>query len=427
VNDFTSEEEANEFAQQWSGSSIRGETIKCVVSASKHEEKKPIHSPQESLASGITPTSNKQHETQVNREARRRQDNSKTSAAPSSLISLATNEAASIVMNDVEEKPPSVVRSSTKNQKVEDKRPLCRYANKGICRSKSNECKFRHQRCKNFETCSEPDCDFSHAKREFFPNPRLPASNTNSDSSDTEENEPNQYTSNLVRPRSDSLLSLSSTQSINIKTKPCRNGIKCFNMDCRFDHPDGWDPCSDGTKCENYDCTANHPFKRKKKCRDGARCKKSNCKQLHPTTRVEKCPFRAKCKKWHCLKLHPRSRARLCTDKENCTNLACLCIHPPERAKLLCSAGADCRDLSCKLNHPSERPTICDQLDTCSNFNCTRLHGPDWNPCEAGDNCDDEHCLKFIHLNTPTILRKKQKSQLLPTKIKTRIEKQRNF
>jgi hypothetical protein len=75
------------------------------------------------------------------------------------------------------------------------------------------------------------------------------------------------------------------------------------------------------------------------------------------------------------------------------TNLACLCLHPPERAKLLCSVGADYRDLSCKLNHLPERPTICDQLDTCSNFNCTRLHGTDWNPCEAGENCEDEHII----------------------------------
>ncbi|CAF2799448.1 unnamed protein product [Rotaria sp. Silwood2] len=188
---------------------------------------------------------------------------------------------------------------------------------------------------------------------------------------------------------------MSSTKSMIIKAKPCMNGIKCFKIDCPFDHPDGWNPCSDGVKCDNYECIANHPFQRKKKCNDGGHCKSSNCKFLHPNTRTEECSLRAKCRKWNCSKLHPRSRARPCTDREKCTNLACLCLHPPERAKMLCSIGADCRDSLCKLNHPPERSSLCDQPDDCSNFYCTRLHGPDWNPCETGDECQDEKCSKI--------------------------------
>ncbi|CAF4950088.1 unnamed protein product [Rotaria sp. Silwood1] len=291
--------------------------------------------------------------------------------------------------------------SSIKTKVAGDKRPLCRFANKGTCREKSNECKYRHQRCENFESCSNLKCLLAHAERATIPKACPSISATSPISSDLEEYGRDLPVTYSNRHRSDSgssinsIQSISSTQSMNIKPKPCFNGLKCFNVDCKFDHPDRWNPCIDGIKCENYECTANHPYRRKTKCRDGMNCKSTNCKFLHPNTRAAECPLRAKCQHWNCSKIHPHSRARPCADKENCTNLACLCLHPPERAKLLCPLGADCRDLVCKLNHPSERPPICDQSDACSNFNCTRLHGPNWNPCEAGDECEDEHCLKI--------------------------------
>jgi HrpA-like RNA helicase len=250
----------------------------------------------------------------------------------------------------------SVVRGSIRKQDGEDKRLLCRDAKRETV----------------FESCPS-------------------SSATTQGSSGLEEYKQDSRLSHSSRHRNDScssigsIQSISSTQSMNITAKACCYGIKCFKVDCEFDHPDGWNRCSDGIKCENYECTANHPFKRKAKCRDGNRCKTYNCKFLHPNTRDGECPLRAKCQKWNCPKLHPRSRPRSCSDKQNCTNLACLCLHPPERTRLLCPIAADCRDLSCKLNHPCERPSRCDQPDTCSNFNCTRLHGPDWNPCEAGD------------------------------------------
>ena len=386
VNDFPSEEEATQFAQQLPSSSIFDETIKCVVAEARSDMRKTLHSRRESLPRDITRPSSKEPGPHVNKETNKRQDNLRSPPTYKPLMSFSTSTTS---------KPLSVVRKSARNQKVEDNRPLCRFARNGMCREKSNECKYRHQQCKNFETCSESDCIFTHAKRELISTSFLPISNATSDSSDTDDNEPDRPTRNLIRLRSDSLSSISSTMSINTKPVSCLNGIKCFNIDCTFDHPEGWNPCADGVKCENYECTANHPFKRKAKCRHGHRCKNPKCKSLHPSTRTEICPLRAKCKKWNCSKIHPRSRARLCANKENCTNLTCLCLHPPERAKLLCSAGADCRDISCKLNHPSERPTVCDQLDTCANYNCTRLHKPDWDPCEAGDDCEDEHCSKI--------------------------------
>ena len=194
---------------------------------------------------------------------------------------------------------------------------------------------------------------------------------------------------------------------MDIEGKTCRHGIKCFYIDCNFNHPNGWNPCFDGVKCEHYECTANHPFKRKMKCHDGNRCKTINCRFLHPNTRAYECSFRGRCRKWDCLKIHPPSRARLCADSENCTNLICLCLHPPERARLLCPIGTDCCDLSCKFKHPPERPRVCDQLDACSNFNCIRLHGPDWNPCEIGDECQDENCSKTHSSESNNNLRKR--------------------
>ena len=292
-----------------------------------------------------------------------------------------------------------MVRRSSRKPAGDGKRPLCRDANRGTCQRRSNE-------CKNSEAYSDTNCDLAHAKRETVLESH-PSSSINSQvSSDLEEYKQDSRLSYSSRHRSDScssissILSTGSMQSMNTKIETCYHDIKCFNAECEFNHPDGWNPCTDGAKCQNYDCTANHPFKRKAKCHVGNRCRTTNCKFLHPNTRGDKCPFRARCRKWDCRKIHPHSRARPCTNKEKCTNLVCWCLHPPQRARLLCSLGADCCDLSCKLNHPSERPLICDQLDTCSNFNCTRLHGLNWNPCEEGDECQDEHCSK-IHSSKP--------------------------
>ena len=290
----------------------------------------------------------------------------------------------------------SVARGSAPKQDTNDKRLLCHFANKGKCREKSNECKYRHQRCEHFEACFNSNCLLAHANKEISTD-LSPASSTINRGPYSQ----NQQRFSSSRYRSDScssessIISVNSTRSMNTKRKPCCSGVKCFNIDCDFDHPDGWNPCANQEKCEDYECTANHPFKRKDKCRDGKQCKFGNCKFLHPDTRTEECSLRAKCHNWNCSKLHPRSRARPCPDKQNCTNLTCLCLHPPERDRLICSIGADCCDISCKLNHPPERQPTCNQPDLCSNFNCTYLHNSDWNPCEAGDNCKDAQCPKI--------------------------------
>ncbi len=107
VNNFVSEEEANKFAQQWSGSSILGETIQCLVLAPRSDERNALHLSHEPSVSDIASSSNKQYETRFNREVKGRQDNSKSSIIPAPRMSFATSGSASTVMNEGEKKPPS--------------------------------------------------------------------------------------------------------------------------------------------------------------------------------------------------------------------------------------------------------------------------------------------------------------------------------
>ena len=193
-----------------------------------------------------------------------------------------------------------------------------------------------------------------------------------------------------IRTRSDSSSSsISSSDSLNSEqssirsSAPCLFGVSCHNVDCIYEHPDGWNPCVNGDTCDDYNCIATHSSKRKPYCPDGSCCTSIDCQSLHPKTRSQECWLGAKCLIWNCSKLHPMSRARLCQNKKDCTDLSCLYLHPPERTQLLCSLGADCRDLGCLLNHPPERPSVCDQPDVCLNYYCTRLHRPDWSPGET--------------------------------------------
>ncbi|CAF0858850.1 unnamed protein product [Adineta steineri] len=357
INGFINEEDANEFVRQWSGASIQGQKIKCTVSSRPNDQ-----------------TSRTQFESRIE----------PCDSRPSST-------------------EPKLTRNVTKNQGNEDKRFLCRYANKGTCREKSSECKYRHQRCINYESCKDLKCELAHTKPDLGRGRSDSCSSTNS------------------------FQSVSSTLSANPTTRgQCRNGIKCFNVDCTFEHPDGWNACIDGEQCEDYDCKATHPFKRKIKCCNGSNCKNADCKYLHPKTRATMCQLRGKCERWNCQKLHPHTRTRRCPNKEKCTNLECLCLHPQERSNLLCPLGGECREISCKLNHPSERPSICDQPDICSNFNCTRLHQSHWNPCEEGDDCRDEQCSKIHSPERNLNLQQKNKKNQKTKKINSKSLEQRN-
>ncbi|CAM4805317.1 unnamed protein product [Rotaria magnacalcarata] len=353
INDFSNEDDANEFVRQWSGASIQGQIIECIASLSRNDQ--------------ANREPNQQREFRPSTEPKTQREDFDLPNTRSLLMSTNTSETLHARTNDV----------ATDSQKLQPPRHRPD--------RNRNTLQYQHKRALLFQQTTTSN---------------LPSTRNLMKTQDYESCK-NSHSRSFSRTRSDSCsstsssYSISSTQSMNARSQLCSNGFKCFNVDCRFDHPDGWNPCVNGEKCENYECTAGHPSERKAKCRDRSRCTAINCKLLHPETRAKECSFRAKCKLWNCPKLHPHTRARPCPHEENCTNLVCLCLHPLERVRLLCPFGADCRDLLCKLNHPPERPSICDQSNICSNINCTRLHQLEWNPCESGDECKDEQCLKI--------------------------------
>ncbi|CAF4996261.1 unnamed protein product, partial [Rotaria sp. Silwood1] len=179
----------------------------------------------------------------------------------------------------------SAARVSTQTPDVECKHQLCPDANKGLCRYKDGECKYRHTRCQNYDSCLQSDCPFAHS------------------------------------PRSSS--------------KQCFHGIRCFKPDCPFNHPEGWSACDDGVQCTHYECNSNHPPSRKGKCPDGNRCNTNNCKFLHPNMHANQCSWGITCRTWACAKSHPIGRTQLCPNKSHCNNQACGYLHPPKHAKPL--------------------------------------------------------------------------------------------
>ncbi|CAF1601026.1 unnamed protein product, partial [Adineta ricciae] len=405
INGFVYQEDADEFVRQWSGATIQGQIIECTVSSRRNEHTGPSQTVRKPLEADDGSLPNQQHGFE-----RSTQPKPRFPAEKDQVSNIGTNVEAKnspdrnpYIFRTQRPKTTTAIPSTTKLLKEkddeQDRRPLCHWANKGECRYNSDTCKYRHEQCTNYKSCENRVCKLGHSKERTA---RVVQSS---------------HERNLLRDRRDSCSSTSSNtsiQSTNTRTNMCRYEMKCFNIDCRFEHPDGWNPCVDGENCEDYDCTASHSFKRKTKCLSGGNCKNADCKFLHPKARAELCRFRAKCKLWTCQKLHPNTRARRCANKEKCTNLGCLCLHPLERSKLLCLLGAECREISCKLTHPNERSSICDQPDACPNFNCTRLHQPEWNPCEDGNDCKDSQCLK-IHPSERKLNPQQTKSRNLKT------------
>ncbi|UJR16959.1 hypothetical protein I4U23_003857 [Adineta vaga] len=226
INDFNSEEEAITFVSEWSRAVVLGQRIRCVTSPPRNERKSTLHSSQESLA--FSNESSRNH-----------------------LSVSDSNSDRNIFPHRETPKLPST-RNLMKQRTAEDKHSLCRYANKGKCRERSNECKYRHQRCSHYDSCTNLKCELAHAEKY----PMTP-------------------------------IFASTTKLKNKRSKPCINGVTCYKVDCTFAHPDEWSPCMDGEKCNNYECTRNHPRKRRGKCHAGSHCRLNDCKYLHPTTHAE--------------------------------------------------------------------------------------------------------------------------------------------
>ncbi|CAF4167962.1 unnamed protein product [Rotaria sp. Silwood2] len=167
---------------------------------------------------------------------------------------------------------------------AECERELCSKANKGLCRYKDGECKYRHTRCHNYDSCLHSKCPLAHASQ--------------------------------------------------LSAKQCSHGIRCFKPDCPLNHPEGWSACDDGVQCSHYECNSNHPPARKGKCPDGNLCNTNNCKFLHPNMHPNECSWGIKCRQWVCTKTHPISRTHLCPKEDHCNNDACGYLHPPKYAKL---------------------------------------------------------------------------------------------
>jgi hypothetical protein len=89
INGFVDYGEANEFVRQWSGASIQGQQIKCMVSSRRSDLIDSLPSSKESLASGIEPLPNKQRDSGSSTEPKIRRDNSNL---PSTTASLKTND-----------------------------------------------------------------------------------------------------------------------------------------------------------------------------------------------------------------------------------------------------------------------------------------------------------------------------------------------
>jgi hypothetical protein len=123
INDFVNEEEANKFVHQWSGSSILGETIKCVVAPTKNDETKTVHSSHESSMSAINTISKKHHELRSTRVYHQNPESVNPNPSPCSLMSSTTTKPFDTATNDGENKPKLHQFNRNENQPQQHHRP----------------------------------------------------------------------------------------------------------------------------------------------------------------------------------------------------------------------------------------------------------------------------------------------------------------
>jgi hypothetical protein len=102
INDFINEEDAKEFARQWSGASISGVTIKCVAVPPKNDEPNPMGPSHEPSISGIKPVLHINRQPRSNRDPKEpsNNENPQTLPVPIMRISAAKSSGNTTKAND---------------------------------------------------------------------------------------------------------------------------------------------------------------------------------------------------------------------------------------------------------------------------------------------------------------------------------------
>ncbi|CAF3318304.1 unnamed protein product, partial [Rotaria sp. Silwood2] len=216
-----------------------------------------------------------------------------------------------------------------------------------------------------------------------------------------------------LRSRSSSPNNLRSSQKA-----ACRNGLKCFNSFCQYNHPSEWKACERGAKCKDFDCQANHPFDRSKRCRNGVACRRRGCEFLPPVKLSEKCRDGVECRLWHCKKWHPGNRPKDCPFGKQCYNIVCQNVHPSDRQ--LCPHSQECMDINCQLDHPKDRSIACKQASSYDNYFCQFLHPDDWDRCEKGSECENSMCPHSCHSLNRTLRQEQLQSSSILKSIEQR-------
>ncbi|CAF1222657.1 unnamed protein product [Adineta steineri] len=225
INNFHDEQHANSFVLRSSGLTISNLRIKCVAKA---------------------PEGNN-----ANDESSRHLPKNPMDTIPKQTIRTESPQYQNPILERMPQQPqhrnaPEREQLNTPNPEYE--RELCPDANKGTCHYKTGECKYRHTRCQNYDSCLQSDCRLAHAQRS--------------------------HGANLSKHRM------------------CLSGIKCYNDTCLYHHSDGRSVCADKAQYTNSGCTANHP-PCPTECRHGNQCNNTNCKFLHPkrTDTASSTPF----------------------------------------------------------------------------------------------------------------------------------------
>ncbi|CAF0844608.1 unnamed protein product [Adineta steineri] len=244
INDFVSKEEADSFVLKISGSWIFGATIKCVTVPPKSDRMDKRRLSHQLKASSIQSLDNIAPQPQSNRDTARRPNDNNLSGVPVSVMSINASGR------------PNFIKD---NKKLDQ---TCQPILGPRQLSSANN---------YFENTNVSSTNLSSYSSAPTPTPGKPL---------LSESQSTLRIPSPARPRPCS--AQRTTQRVAGTVKLCPQDIRCFNADCRLDHPKGWNPCQNGVQCRNYDCISKHPTGRKGRCRNDDQCKnKNHCEFLH--------------------------------------------------------------------------------------------------------------------------------------------------